>query len=791
MTTERGLFGELLHRRVPQIVGMYVAGTWMAIEICEWVIERFGLSEHIAVYLFVLLVGMLPSAILVGWGHGAPGKDRWTTLEKLFLPLNLVVVAGILWFGVAPPTEYPAAPPDDVATPEKTVEERVVVDETGQEQTFQVARESHYVRAVGFFWPNQTGTAEDDWLSYALPWLISLDLDRSPVIDYMNPYDLPIKERFEKAGYPQAVGEPLSLQLDIAKRRLIQFVVTGSVSREDGAYVLSAVIYDPEGVEIASLVESGADWLAAADRLASAVEAKISAVDRSRIRTDLPIREHVSDSPEALHAMVDGLNALWLENDYPTALANLTRALEIDPDFAFAHAAKSTIERLMGDNASALASIRQALALDHRLDAATKLLLKANAYAIQGQVDTAVRVLEMWTEVQPRSADAHELLAQNYLLVDNLPGAEAAYRKAYELNPEAHDVLTDLANIERMRGNPDQAASFIEDYMEKRPEDAAALRQLAGIHRQRGDFAAARDALERASFLEADDFQSRVALAELELRQANFAAAEREFAQLNDRDLSPPQELTLRLAEIKMMQAQGRIEAAQKLAARYAEVAKAVYPPMVQLFYVGGIVAGLHTELGEIDEALDTLEDMSANLQPPLNEIKHFSRLQVFQEAGLQDQYAEALDAAQDFTTRFQFPIVKPFLVIGEGNLLLNEGNYEAAEEKLREGISRLRRSVLGLDPDVAESPIPWLARALRLGGRLEEAEAELVQQLTRSPFDGRSRLELARVYLDQGKPTAALEQVDRALQQWAGADADFVLSRKARELQTEIQASL
>jgi len=46
MTEKRGFLAELIHRRVPQIVGLYSAGTWMAIEIAEWASEKLARIEN-------------------------------------------------------------------------------------------------------------------------------------------------------------------------------------------------------------------------------------------------------------------------------------------------------------------------------------------------------------------------------------------------------------------------------------------------------------------------------------------------------------------------------------------------------------------------------------------------------------------------------------------------------------------------------------------------------------------------------------------------------------------------
>ena len=54
MTSERGFFAGLLNRRVPQILGLYIGGVWLCIEIGQWLAEEFAVPARLPAYLFVL-----------------------------------------------------------------------------------------------------------------------------------------------------------------------------------------------------------------------------------------------------------------------------------------------------------------------------------------------------------------------------------------------------------------------------------------------------------------------------------------------------------------------------------------------------------------------------------------------------------------------------------------------------------------------------------------------------------------------------------------------------------------
>ena len=96
MTEQRSFLENLMHRRVPQIVGMYVAATWLVIELGDWVTERFNLPTIVTSYVFVAMLVMLPAVILFAYNHGAPGRDEWTRTERVFIPLNGVLALAVL-----------------------------------------------------------------------------------------------------------------------------------------------------------------------------------------------------------------------------------------------------------------------------------------------------------------------------------------------------------------------------------------------------------------------------------------------------------------------------------------------------------------------------------------------------------------------------------------------------------------------------------------------------------------------------------------------------------------------
>jgi TolB-like protein/Flp pilus assembly protein TadD len=67
---------ELLHRRVPHITGIYLAGGWGLLEFTSWAIQRFGWPAGLADLVVVLWMLALPVVAWLAWRYGAPGPQH-------------------------------------------------------------------------------------------------------------------------------------------------------------------------------------------------------------------------------------------------------------------------------------------------------------------------------------------------------------------------------------------------------------------------------------------------------------------------------------------------------------------------------------------------------------------------------------------------------------------------------------------------------------------------------------------------------------------------------------------
>jgi adenylate cyclase len=64
---------ELLRRRVPQVLGVYLAAAWGLLEFTDWAVTRFGLERNWTNDVLVLLALLLPIVLWTAWKLGGRG----------------------------------------------------------------------------------------------------------------------------------------------------------------------------------------------------------------------------------------------------------------------------------------------------------------------------------------------------------------------------------------------------------------------------------------------------------------------------------------------------------------------------------------------------------------------------------------------------------------------------------------------------------------------------------------------------------------------------------------------
>lgn len=775
----KGLMQQLFKRRVPQIVGVYIAACWMTVEIGDWVGEQLGLAPNLIAYVFVLMIALLPSVAVLAWNHGAPGRDRSTRFEKLFVPANLVaaVVAVVAFFGYAPP----GAPGSAIPSAESAVVERTVIDETGAEQTFTVARAGfHRLVYASFFQLDDPGAADaPDWRQYAVAWLLATALDRDPLISVAIPLSGHIVSDYAEAGYPDALGEPLALAVRQAQGIGARYVVRGQMATTTSGVELTAQVIEADsGTRVGEVEATGENVIAAAEVLAAELRPLLApdlADDDERF-TRIPLAEAATPSIEALRAMIDGLDALRLQRDIATAQAQFERALEIDPAFALAAANLHELYRNNARFAEAIAAADRALVHEYKLDNATRFALKANRHALAGDYPTAMRVLRMWTEVHPDNFNAWMTLAQNQIVLGEIEGAAESLRRAQELEPDSTAVLRRMARVDQLAGDYDAAADRLRTFIEQNPADVGARIELGQVLTRAGQPEAALEVFEEAELLADDPLSARLNRAIVWVRQGRFdrAAAALDALMAANSDAA-------RLAEIlkvrfSLLGSAGRYRDLLAEIDDHDEMLRQVVPPIQYWSQWSDQVSQAHLAHGEFDAVEAAIDTAENGLGEPFNRTLALNRIQLLIETGgAQAELEEQLERIRFFEEQYSFGGILAVVRWAEALVRRHAGDTEEAVALMREARDGYQATGLSLNLDAIEYLDAELARMLIADGQNDAARELLDDLIQRHPAFASARwtrIELAR---DTGDEETLRADLDALLAQWSDADPEML----------------
>ena len=787
MTDQANLFQKLLARRVPQIVGLYVAAAWLTVEMGQWIVGLLGWPEKLVVYVFVLLVVMLPSVVTLAWNHGAPGRDRWPRGEKVAVALNALLAIGVV--AVVVVSVPPADSGETAGYAGSAVAERTLVDETGNERVFKVAREGFHKRVAAFFWtPTESaGLDEDHWYGYAIAWLLSVDLGRDPLLTIFTPYSRDLIEDLRSAGFDRAMGEPLSLDLRLAADNDAEFLIRGRYEAMKEGFRLIATVADVDSgqtvaehrVEAGSLVSAVAEL---SDRLAPDLYGEVDRDPDAFV--DIKLDEAATGSEDALEALTRGLNAFQFDHDPDRAVAALQRAAEIDPEFALAYASLSRIHRTRGDMQASAGAIEQALSLDYKLDSQTLFGLKANRYAVLGDYDRAVRVLEMWTELHPESFQAHIVLARNMVMMGRNKAARKALERAEELDPDNPEIDRLLFSLEKLSGDLEAAGERLRAYIQSEPQDAKARIDLGNLHLLRGQFEHARRVLEEAELIASDPFEAELAQMVVDARSGRLADALAAMRAAMDRIDRPDKIGQLIMSRYRALSMAGRFREVIDMVETNRETLKNAFPAARYWLVVAETLSQAHGELGEIDEAMAVIDEAMEQLGEPMARYLAINRVQILHRQGSDASSLEPpLERFRFFEENFSFSGTEAYVLLGAALIADRRGETAVAVERMRSAVEAVRASSIALNLFALDYFDYQLGKVLHADGRLEEARSVLEALLARHPAHGPGRLELAHVNLADGDRDAARAQLEQLLEQWRNADSDYLAYREARQL--------
>jgi tetratricopeptide (TPR) repeat protein len=227
--------------------------------------------------------------------------------------------------------------------------------------------------------------------------------------------------------------------------------------------------------------------------------------------------------PKLAVAFTD-LGGVYIEKrDYATAIPPLKRAVELSPELEAAHRLLGYALLAQGYATEAIPHLEQAHAEDAlgialldagKLPEAVAVLQKALAqspddpellyYYGRASGLLSKQVFDQLEARFPNSARAHEMMAQDYAVLRDVPGAEREFLEALRLRPQAAGLHLQLGELYARAQQWDKAEEQFRLETQIQPGSPEAFYRLGEALLQSGKFHEAREALVQSNQLRAD-----------------------------------------------------------------------------------------------------------------------------------------------------------------------------------------------------------------------------------------------------------------------------------------------
>jgi class 3 adenylate cyclase/tetratricopeptide (TPR) repeat protein/TolB-like protein len=91
-------FNDLWKRKIIHIVGAYLLSSLIIIYIVSAIVSSLLLSPHLVDFAWIALLSLLPAVFILSYFHAQKSNGKWAMTEKIGLPVNLIFSALLLIF---------------------------------------------------------------------------------------------------------------------------------------------------------------------------------------------------------------------------------------------------------------------------------------------------------------------------------------------------------------------------------------------------------------------------------------------------------------------------------------------------------------------------------------------------------------------------------------------------------------------------------------------------------------------------------------------------------------------
>jgi serine/threonine protein kinase/tetratricopeptide (TPR) repeat protein len=291
-----------------------------------------------------------------------------------------------------------------------------------------------------------TNTTGDPVFDDTLKQAFSAALQQSPFLNILS--DQKMRETAQLMGRPPGDRVDEETGREICQRTGSKGVLGGSISTLGSQYVLGLYARNCRTGDSLAQEQVQApkkeDVLRALGQATTKLRQKLGESLPSIQKFDRPIQEFTTPSLEALQSY-----SLWArtldEKGAAAAIPFANRAIELDPNFAVAYAARGVSYSNLGESNLANEDFEKAYELRDRVSEREKLAFSFLYYSsVTGELEKADQICDLWDQEYPSDDSPRSLLANNDIALGRYEAAVAESIEAIRLNSDNGSAYVNL-----------------------------------------------------------------------------------------------------------------------------------------------------------------------------------------------------------------------------------------------------------------------------------------------------------------------------------------------------------
>jgi len=342
---------------------------------------------------------------------------------------------------------------------------------------------------------NLTGeTAFDLTLKQAL----AVQLEQSPFLNVFPEERTRETLRFMN----RAADAPVTITLgrEICQRQGLKAMLTGTITGVGNHYVITLQALDGQTgstlTRVQTEAESKEQVLRKLSDAAAQLREDLGESLRSIRQFSVPVEQATTSSLEAFKAFSLGLEQ-GRSGANVTAVSIYQRAIELDPQFALAHARLAPIYRDLGQVPQMVQAATRAFELQERANQREKFEISLRYYdSVTGETDKLIEMAQLFKSAYPNSVAAHTMLGLGYLSLGQSEQAIEPLREALRLDPRSVTSYSNLGQALLQAGQFPEARSVLEQALEQKLQSPVLRRYLFEAVFAQGDNVAAQQILD-------------------------------------------------------------------------------------------------------------------------------------------------------------------------------------------------------------------------------------------------------------------------------------------------------